>query len=157
MKRGGGEAPLLHGHVVELGTFLDDEVVDPAGESGLIVRTAETIDDGRLAVTFADHEGVREDGGIFTFDPVENFDRLRDLEIFRDADKDPVDRTGAVQGGVFGRAELDLLRHEMFLHQIGVLARSLLEGHDDQPGFDQLRGGRGSGQKSVVREDETGG
>ena len=136
MKRGGGEAPLLHGHVVELGAFLDDEVVDPAGESGLIVRTAETIDDGRLAVTFADHEGVREDGGIFTLDPVENFDRLRDLEIFRDADKDPVDRTGAVQGGVFGRAELDLLRHEMFLHQIGVLARGLLEGHDDQPCFD---------------------
>ena len=127
---------MLHGHVVELGSFLDDEVVDPAGESRLIVRTAETIDDGRLAVTLADHEGVREDGGIFTFDPVENFDRLRDLEIFRDADKDPVDRTGAVQGGVFGRAELDLLRHEMFLHQIGVLARGLLEGHDDQPCFD---------------------
>ena len=157
MKRGGGEAPLLHGHIVELGAFLDDQVVDPAGESGCIVRTTETIDDGRLALALADHEGVRENGGIFTLDPVENFDGQNDLEIFRDANEDAVDRTGAVQGGVFGRAELGLVRHEMFFHQIGVFARRLFKGHDDEPGLDQFRSGSRGGKQAVVPENETGG
>ena len=154
MKRHRRGTPLLHGDVVQLGAFFDHEIVDPAGEGRGAVGTAEAIDHRGPAVTFADHEGVRENSGVLAFDPVENFNRLRDFEIFGDADKHAVDRAGAVQGGIFGRSEFGFLRHEMFLHEIGMLRGGLLEGHDDQTCRDQIRSGRGGGEKTVVPENK---
>ena len=154
MKRHRRGTPLLDADIIQLGAFLDHEIVDPAGEGRCAVGTAEAIDHSGFAVTFADHEGVREDGGVLAFDPMENFNGLRDFETFGHADKYAVDWTRAVQGSVFGRSELRFLRHEMFLHEIGMLRGGLLEGHDDQTCFNQIRGGRGGREETVVAENK---
>ena len=108
-------------------------------------------------MALADHERVREDGGIFAFDPVEDFDRFFHDEILRHADEDAGDRTGAMECGEFGRTQFRFLRHEVLLHKVGVLGRRLFEGNDDKAGFGQIRGGRGGGKKAVVAEDKAGG
>ena len=148
---------MLDTDVIQLGPFLHDQVVDAAGQSRGPVGTAEAIDNGGFAVALADHEGVRKDCGIFAFNPVENFDRLRDFKVLGHTDEDAIDRARAVQGRVFDRAEFDFLRHEMLLHQVGVLRGGLLEGHDNEAGFDQIRGRCGNGKKAVVAKDEAGG
>ncbi len=74
MEGGRIEGPVLDGDIGEFGSGGEVEIVDSAGEGCVFVGGLEVVQHRDAAVLSADDERVREDRGVGTFDPLENFD-----------------------------------------------------------------------------------
>ena len=75
------------------------------------------VDDGGLRV-FAEHdERVREDGGVFALDPMEELDGQGDFDVLRNVNEHAAGELRLVELRVFVRAELDRLRHDAAARQ----------------------------------------
>ena len=65
---------------------------------------------------------MRKDGGVFTRQPVKNFDRQLGFHPARDVNKSAGADLGTMQGREFCGAEGSWLGHEMFPHKVLMLS-----------------------------------
>ena len=114
--------PFLNGNVVQLRAAFEMKIVHAAGKRAVAIRALEMIDDRDLAVFAADDQRVRKDGGVLALDPMEDFHRQGNLDIFRDVEKGAGREARLVQRGELVRAKLDRLGHEEPAKQFLILA-----------------------------------
>ena len=80
---------------------------------------------------------MRKDGGVFTRQPVKNFDRQLEFHRAWDVNKSAGADLGTMQRRKFCGAEGSWLGHEMFPHKVLVLDQRTLQRLKNDPDFAQ--------------------
>src|SRR2546423_7429601 len=150
--------PVLGADVVQFRTATDDEVVYAAGESRTVrVSRTEVLDDRYLRELVRDQEGVRENGSIFTMQPMENLDREFDFDAFRHVNKRSRGHECFMQGCELCGTERGRLRHEMTAEQIFMLDDGTFQRFQDHAGSEKFLRQRIAPEKFIVGKNQTAG
>src|ERR1700739_3139443 len=98
---------------------------------------------------------MRKDRHAVVSQPMEDFDWLIDFDSARDEKKCPIDNHRPMQCGKLCRTKLRLVRHEIFLEQIGMLDHRPFERFKNHASFLQsLRNDRALYQL-IIRENHS--
>ena len=149
-------APILRADVIHLRACADDEVIDAAGKSAAVaIGGAEMFDQRDLRKLLRHEQRMRENRGILAAQPMESFERQFDLHAPRHVKKSARPNERLMERGIFRRAKVRRLIHEMAAEQILVLDHRPLERLEDHAGRAQLFRKHIALEQMVVGENQT--
>lgn len=147
----GGGAPLLDGVVFQSGRGGEVEIIDATGEGGFAIGATEVIDHAGTGAFAADDEGVGEDGGVFSFHPVKDFDGVGDGHSGWDIEEESGLEESLVEFCVFVGAEFDGLLEKVGAEEIFVEAGGFFE-REGQHAFREVV--NFAGNEAVIGDDK---